>query len=85
MTVSPALSTRLGRREADRASPTSASSTTRTLRRPSTRDAVPLGNPYDLVGLGDKLYISDGNYNRIIEADPATGSSASSPSSCPGR
>jgi len=36
-------------------------------------DAVPLGNPYDLVGLGDKLYISDGNYNRIIEATPATG------------
>jgi plastocyanin len=40
---------------------------------PVNADAVPLGNPYDLVGLGDKLYISDGNYNRIIEADLATG------------
>ena len=40
---------------------------------PVNADAVPLGNPYDLVGLGDKLYISDGNYNRILEADPATG------------
>jgi plastocyanin len=40
---------------------------------PVNADAVPLGNPYDLVGLGDKLYISDGNYNRIIEATPATG------------
>lgn len=36
-------------------------------------DAVPMGNPYDLVGIGGKLYISDGNYNRIIEADLATG------------
>lgn len=36
-------------------------------------DAVPLGNPYDLVGIGDHLYISDGNYNTIIEATPATG------------
>lgn len=36
-------------------------------------DAVPFGNPYDLVGIGGKLYISDGNYNRVIEADLATG------------
>lgn len=40
---------------------------------PVNADAVPLGNPYDLVGLRDKLYISDGNYNRIIEADLPTG------------
>ena len=40
---------------------------------PVNADAVPLGNPYDMVGLGGKLYISDGNYNRILEADPATG------------
>jgi len=40
---------------------------------PVNADAVPLGNPYDLVGLGDKLYISDGNYNRIIEATLTTG------------
>jgi len=33
-------------------------------------DAVPLGNPFDLVATGGKLYISDGNYNRIIEATP---------------
>jgi plastocyanin len=36
-------------------------------------DAVPFGNPYSMVALGKKLYISDGNYNTIIEADPATG------------
>ena len=36
-------------------------------------DAVPLGNPFDMVALGDQLYISDGNYNSIIEATPATG------------
>lgn len=36
-------------------------------------DAVPMGNPFDLVGVGDHLFISDGNYNSIIEADPATG------------
>jgi plastocyanin len=36
-------------------------------------DAVPMGNPYDIVALGDHLYISDGNYNSIIEATPATG------------
>lgn len=36
-------------------------------------DAVPLGNPYDMVAVGDHLFISDGNYNSIIEATPATG------------
>jgi plastocyanin len=36
-------------------------------------DAVPFGNPFDLVAFGDHLFISDGNYNTIIEADPATG------------
>jgi plastocyanin len=36
-------------------------------------DAVPFGNPYDMVALGDHLFISDGNYNSIIEATPATG------------
>jgi plastocyanin/sugar lactone lactonase YvrE len=40
---------------------------------PDNGDAVPLGNPYDMVALGDRLYISDGNYNRILVADPATG------------
>jgi plastocyanin/sugar lactone lactonase YvrE len=30
-------------------------------------DAVPLGNPFDMVALGDSLYISDGNYNRILK------------------
>jgi plastocyanin len=35
---------------------------------PSNGDAVPRGNPYDLVALGDKLYITDGNYNRVLEA-----------------
>jgi plastocyanin/sugar lactone lactonase YvrE len=36
-------------------------------------DAVPMGNPYDMVAVGDHLFISDGNYNSIIEATPATG------------
>jgi plastocyanin len=40
---------------------------------PQNGDAVPGGNPYDLVSLGKKLYISDGNYNRVLEADPLTG------------
>jgi plastocyanin len=30
-------------------------------------DAVPMGNPFDMVALGDSLYISDGNYNRILK------------------
>jgi plastocyanin len=32
-----------------------------------------MGNPYDMVALGNHIYISDGNYNSIIEATPATG------------
>lgn len=40
---------------------------------PQNGDAVPYGNPYDMVALGRKLYISDGNYNRVLEADPYTG------------
>lgn len=40
---------------------------------PENGDAVPFGNPYDMVALGNHLYISDGNYNTIIEATPATG------------
>jgi plastocyanin len=40
---------------------------------PANGDAVPGGNPFGLVALGDHLYISDGNYNRIIQADPKTG------------
>ncbi|HUG14309.1 MAG TPA: ScyD/ScyE family protein [Thermomicrobiales bacterium] len=35
---------------------------------PSNGDAVPMGNPYDLVALGGDLYITDGNYNRVIKA-----------------
>lgn len=37
----------------------------------SNGDALPTGNPYDLVPLGGNLYITDGNYNRIIKATPA--------------
>ena len=40
---------------------------------PSNGDAVPLGNPFGMVALGNHLFISDGNYNTIIEATPATG------------
>jgi plastocyanin len=36
-------------------------------------DAVPLGNPFSMVALGNHLFISDGNYNTIIMATPATG------------
>lgn len=36
----------------------------------SNGDAVPMGNPYDLVALGGNLYITDGNYNRVLEATP---------------
>ena len=34
---------------------------------PSNGDAVPLGNPYDVVALNGKLYVTDGNYNRVTE------------------
>jgi plastocyanin len=30
-------------------------------------DAVPMGNPFDLVALGDNLYLTDGNYNRVLK------------------
>jgi plastocyanin len=30
-------------------------------------DAVPLGNPFGMVGLGQNLYITDGNYNRLFK------------------
>ncbi len=33
-------------------------------------DAVPTGNPYDLIAWNGALYISDGNYNRILRATP---------------
>jgi plastocyanin/sugar lactone lactonase YvrE len=33
-------------------------------------DAVPMGNPYDLVVLGNNLYITDGNYNRVLKVTP---------------
>jgi plastocyanin/sugar lactone lactonase YvrE len=34
----------------------------------SNGDAVPAGNPFDLVALGGDLYITDGNFNRVIKA-----------------
>jgi plastocyanin len=36
----------------------------------SNGDAVPMGNPYDLVALGSNLYITDGNYNRVLKYTP---------------
>jgi plastocyanin len=33
-------------------------------------DAVPLGNPFDVVALGGNLYITDGNYQRIFKVSP---------------
>jgi plastocyanin/sugar lactone lactonase YvrE len=33
-------------------------------------DAVPMGNPYDVVALGDSLYITDGNYERVLKVTP---------------
>ena len=36
-------------------------------------DAVPYGNPFGMVAYGNHLYITDGNYNRLIQANPATG------------
>jgi plastocyanin len=29
-------------------------------------DAVPMGNPFGMIGLGDQLFITDGNYNRLL-------------------
>lgn len=40
---------------------------------PENGDAVPFGNPFAMVAVGQHLYISDGNYNTILEATPATG------------
>ncbi|HYI16847.1 MAG TPA: ScyD/ScyE family protein [Thermomicrobiales bacterium] len=37
---------------------------------PSNGDAVPLGNPYDLVNAGGDLYITDGNFNRVLKVTP---------------
>lgn len=34
-------------------------------------DAVPLGNPFGMAALQGNLYITDGNYNRIIKANPS--------------
>jgi plastocyanin len=34
---------------------------------PTNGDAVPMGNPYDLVALDGDLYVTDGNYNRVIK------------------
>jgi plastocyanin len=36
---------------------------------PSNGDAVPLGNPYDMAALDGALYITDGNYNRVMKAE----------------
>src|SRR6266851_2238686 len=33
-------------------------------------DAVPMGNPYDMVALGGNLYVTDGNYNRVLKVTP---------------
>ena len=33
-------------------------------------DAVPMGNPFDMVELGGNLYITDGNYNRVLKVTP---------------
>jgi plastocyanin/sugar lactone lactonase YvrE len=39
----------------------------------SNGDAVPMGNPYDLVPLGGNLYVTDGNYNRVLRVAPSSG------------
>ena len=33
-------------------------------------DAVPMGNPFDVVALGGNLYVTDGNYNRVLKITP---------------
>lgn len=38
---------------------------------PSNGDAVPLGNPYDLIASDGNLYMTDGNFNRILKVTPA--------------
>ncbi len=37
---------------------------------PSNGDALPTGNPYDLVAMAGSLYITDGNYNRVLKWTP---------------
>ncbi|MDQ3548664.1 MAG: ScyD/ScyE family protein [Chloroflexota bacterium] len=37
---------------------------------PSNGDAVPLGNPYDLVASEGNLYVTDGNFNRVLKVTP---------------
>ncbi len=37
---------------------------------PSNGDAVPGGNPYDVVAHAGNFYISDGNYNSILKVTP---------------
>lgn len=37
-------------------------------------DAVPMGNPFAMVPVDGKLYVSDGNYNKVMVIDPKTGS-----------
>ncbi|HEX5166394.1 MAG TPA: ScyD/ScyE family protein [Thermomicrobiales bacterium] len=37
---------------------------------PTNGDAVPLGNPYDLVSSEGNLYITDGNFNRVLKVTP---------------
>ncbi len=33
-------------------------------------DAIPMGNPFDVVALGQNLYVTDGNYNRVLKVTP---------------
>ena len=40
---------------------------------PGNGDAVPKGNPFDMVAWQGKLWISDGNYNEVLKVDPQTG------------
>jgi plastocyanin len=37
----------------------------------SNGDAVPMGNPYDIIPLGGNFYVTDGNYNRVLRVTPA--------------
>jgi plastocyanin/sugar lactone lactonase YvrE len=37
---------------------------------PDNGDAVPMGNPFGMAALDGSLYITDGNYNRILKATP---------------
>src|SRR4051794_19271796 len=33
-------------------------------------DAVPMGNPFDLVAMNGNLFITDGNFNRVLKVTP---------------